>query len=168
MEEWKDVEGYEGLYVVSSLGRIKSVTRYKKILKPWIDKDGYNTVSLAKEGKEKTIRVCRIVAKAFVQNNENKPQVNHIDMNRGNDCADNLEWVTCKENVYHSLKHGKYKGSNHKKVLQCKDGKVIAYFNSESEAARQLNIKVSNICKCIKGYDRKRAGGYEWKLAMED
>lgn len=162
IEIWEDVKGFEGLYQVSNFGKVKSITRYKKILKPFIDKDGYRYVKLKCKGVVKHCRISRLVANAFVENTKKLNVVNHIDMNRQNDRFDNLEWCTQKENVQHSLKQGRYKGSNHKKVLQFKNGAFIKAWESMSEAARKLNIPVSNICKCVSG-DRKTAGGYIWR-----
>lgn len=65
-EVWKEVAGFEGLYQVSNCGNVRSTTRYKKTLKPWVDKDGYNTVKLKHKGKVKHCRVSRLVAIAFV------------------------------------------------------------------------------------------------------
>ena len=101
-EVWKDIKGYEGLYQVSNLGRVKSFPKktYSKerILTNIVNVDGYNVVDLCKDGKAKRQRVARLVAIAFVPNPEDKPQVGHKDESRTNDAADNLEWVTAKEN----------------------------------------------------------------------
>ena len=124
-EIWKDIKGYEGYYQVSNLGRIKSLDRMKnnqyneyfmsgRILKSSIIKDkGYCRVSLNNGKGRKSKRVHRLVAEAFIPNLENKPEVNHIDGNKLNNCADNLEWCTNKENIEHSIKTGlrkNYKG----------------------------------------------------------
>lgn len=85
-------------------------------------------------------------------------------MNRKNDNADNLEWCTDKENVHHSLTHGKYKGAHPKPIMQFKGEVYVRTWESMSEAARTLNIPVSNISNCISG-KRKNAGGYDWKVA---
>lgn len=110
IEIWKDIEGYEGLYEVSSYGRVRSLQRtrkgsygsirivYEKILNHKIDKDGYHTVSLSKEGKMKYIRVHRLVAQAFIPNPDNLPQVNHRDEDKSNNCVENLEWCDAKYN----------------------------------------------------------------------
>lgn len=163
-EVWKDVSGYKGLYQVSNHGNVRSTTRYKKILKPQIDKDGYRVVTLKHNGEQKHFRVCRLVALAFIQNPHGKETVNHSDLNRQNDFADNLEWSTQRENVAHSAMLGRYVGVGHKPVIQSKSGKIIMTWPSLSEASRALNIPASNISKCLSG-ERKRAGGFEWSVA---
>ncbi len=166
-EIWKDVKGFGGLYQVSNYGNVRSLTRYKKTLKPWVDKDGYNTVQLKHKGKVKHCRVSRLVAAAFVENPLNKNTVNHIDMNRKNDNADNLEWCTEKENVLHSYNHGKYKGQNPKAVMQFEEDVYVRTWDSMSEASRSLNIPVSNISYCLSG-KRERAGGFKWKAVSTE
>lgn len=113
MEKWKDIDGYEELYQVSDLGRIKR--------KPFVRKDGakfkekilknnrnssYELICLCKDNKKKTLTVHRLVAKAFIPNHENKPQVNHIDGNKFNNHSGNLEWVTVSENNKHAFDTG--------------------------------------------------------------
>lgn len=105
-EEWRDIAGFEGLYQVSNLGRIKSLAktdaigRFKKerFLIPGNSKNGYLHLSLCKNGVVKQFTVHRLIATAFVPNPENKPCVDHIDCNRQNNRADNLLWVTYSEN----------------------------------------------------------------------
>ena len=118
-EIWKDVVGYEGLYQVSNLGRVKSCARYinrhskyvihKKYVKEKILSccyvAGYPCVPLSKERKRHLARVHRLVAIAFIANPENKEQVNHKDGNRANSNVNNLEWVTNTENQRHSWKY---------------------------------------------------------------
>lgn len=102
LEYWKSIENYEGLYMISDLGRVKSLnyshTGKAKILQMRIDKWGYLQIGLYKDGKTKAFLVHRLVAIAFIPNPLNKPQVNHIDENKENNNVKNLEWVTNKEN----------------------------------------------------------------------
>lgn len=116
MENWKDIEGYEGYYQVSDLGRVKSVERLvnhsvghlrivtEKILKEAVNVKGYHIVAFQKNGL-KTFIVHRLVAIAFIPNTENKTQVNHINGVKDDNRVENLEWVTAKENVIHAYKN---------------------------------------------------------------
>lgn len=107
MEIWRDIEGFEGLYKVSNLGKIKSF--YKngktKILKPVPNFKGYERVSLCdRQGHKKIFCVHRLVGKAFILNPHNKSQINHINGNKRDNKIENLEWVTPQENCIHRSK----------------------------------------------------------------
>jgi hypothetical protein len=115
-EIWKPVVDYEGLYEISNLGEIRSLFRYKKTLNQVLTK-GYLIVSLFKDKKQKTTRVHRIVAKAFVLNPDNKPQINHINGIKTDNKPENLEWCTTKENTQHAHRIGLCKtGCNSKRA----------------------------------------------------
>lgn len=111
-EEWRDVIGYEGLFKISNLGRVKSfrVKEEGKPIKTLIHKSGYEVfctrVGGRKNGKSKVLRVHVLVAKAFIDNPENKPYVNHKDGVKNNNLPDNLEWVTNQENIKHAYDMG--------------------------------------------------------------
>ena len=136
MEQWKDIPGYEGWYQVSNLGRIRSVPRILphktkggaisnqhwsgKILRPTIIGSGYEMVVLTKHRTPTYPTVHRLVATVFVPNPENKPVVNHIDGNKSNNVATNLEWVTSSENNYHAYATGL------KKRGRQKEGEVLS------------------------------------------
>lgn len=108
VEVWKDIVGYEGKYQVSNMGRVKSLVdrwgrKREMILKLSVNnKNGYVQVNLHKDSKQKTYRVHKLVALAFVDGYEEGLVVNHIDEDKTNNCAWNLEWVTYKENSIHS------------------------------------------------------------------
>jgi hypothetical protein len=113
MENWKDINGYEGLYQVSDMGRVKSQPKQwiggkgairnhdGKILQSSFN-GGYLQVVLQNNGIKKTIKIHRLVAEAFLPNLENKLEVNHIDTNKSNNKLDNLEWNTRNENMKHA------------------------------------------------------------------
>lgn len=124
MEIWKPVKGYESLYEVSNLGRVKGLpkkvrckennfrTVRERILKSNTNECGYMIVSLYKDKKCVHARVHRLVAQAFIPNTENKRCVNHIDGNKANNAVSNLEWCTHSENMYHAYQKGLWKSWN--------------------------------------------------------
>lgn len=161
IEEWKDIKGYEGLYQVSNLGRVKSLKFGKeRILKPIKNTVGYMQVSLCKYGKIKKFTVHNILAEVFIQNPENKPEVNHIDEDKTNNMVSNLEWCTRKENVNHGTRNKRSAVSRGKalKAIDIATGEYNEYC-SQSECARQLGVNQSNITQCLKG-KRRHVGGY--------
>ena len=120
-EVWKDVKGYEGIYEVSTLGRVRThkdkttftekhgVRKWKqRILKAKKCKQNSHRVDLWKGGVNKTWLVHRLVALAFIPNTNNLETVNHIDGNRLNNCADNLEWLSHGDNIRHAFALGLY------------------------------------------------------------
>lgn len=123
MEEiWKDIEGYEGYYQISNLGNVKSLARtiirkdgitrfYKeRIMDKRISTDGYYIAKLTVKRKSKCIGIHKLVAKAFISNPDNLPEVNHKDFDRKNNRVDNLEWCTHQDNIKYSWERGQYKG----------------------------------------------------------
>lgn len=164
-EIWKDVIGYLGYYKVSNLGRIKSLprngtTNQEKILKPNVLKNGYCQVCLQKDGKRKYKKVHRIVAEAFIPNQNDYSQVNHIDGNKQNNNANNLEWCSASYNQLHSCYVLK---KNVKPVKQYSlDNILIKVWDSVRLASRKTNTKCSNIVACIQG-KQKTCGGYIWR-----
>lgn len=98
-EEWRDIKGYENVYQVSNLGRVRSLHYGRtRILAQAENIDGYLVVNLCVNMNKKSLRVHRLVSGAFIANPQNKPQVNHIDENKKNNHIKNLEWATEKEN----------------------------------------------------------------------
>ena len=111
MEEvWKDIEGYEGLYQVSNYGNVKSLPKKKGyaiakkpiIINPFTNCNGYLLVTLCKNNTQKHFQVHRLVAKTFIPNIENKPQVDHINRVRNDNRVENLRWVTISENGHNT------------------------------------------------------------------
>lgn len=145
-EIWKPVIGYEELYEVSNLGRVRSLDRVVdrgyyglhlhkgKLLSPTNNGTGYLIVGLnGNDRKRKNHYIHRLVADAFIPNNENKEQVNHIDRNRANNRADNLEWVTRSENIIYSIPYRKrFNDCRHSPYglgIRYKNHKYEVYYN---------------------------------------
>jgi hypothetical protein len=105
-ELWKPVLGYVGRYEVSTLGRVRSLLRGGRILKPRAQEEDYCFVALYNDGIRADVRVHRIVALAFIPNPENKPEVNHDDGDRQNNAISNLFWATSLENNQHAARTG--------------------------------------------------------------
>ena len=153
------VKNYEGLYAVTSCGKIWSYRR-QKFLKPKCDKDGYFDVSLCKNGKQKTFKIHRLVAEAYIPNIDNLPQVNHKDECKTNNCLQNLEWCDAKYNNNYGTRNEKAANSNKIPILQYDlDGNFIREWSSANDVGREVQ---SNICHCLKGR-RPTALGYIWK-----
>lgn len=174
-EIWKDVKGYEGLYQVSNFGRVRSLnykhTKNVKELAYRINHKGYIDVHLSKNGKSKHLVVHRLVAKTFIPNPNNLPQINHIDGNKQNNRIDNLEWCNNSENLKHAYKLNlrlKKQGVNHhncKKVNQYDlNGNFIKTWDFIKQANVELKIPHSNIVCCCRGL-YKKAGGFIWRYA---
>ena len=164
-EIWRDIEGYEGLYQVSNKGRVKSLYKgSERILKLHDDGRGYLKAHLTKENTSKHIRVHRLVAQTFIPNLYNKPQVNHLDENKKNNCVDNLEWTTAKENSNYGSRNERLS----RKILQySKSGDFIREWKSAAEVERVLGIDPSHIKDCCKGR-YKSSGGFVWKYKEKD
>ena len=126
--EWKLIEGFDGIYSVSNYGEVRN-NKTGRLMKQKKNEKGYLRLGLRKNGKTKCMRVHRLVAQAFIPNPDNKPDVNHIDFDKENNCVNNLEWVTCKENNDYSFGNRKRSsGINYKKVSNTGE-KHISYQN---------------------------------------
>lgn len=157
-EDWRKIEGFENFYV-SNLGRVRNV-KSNKILKENI-KNGYAYVGLTEGTKQKSCRVHRLVANAFIDNPENKKYVNHIDGNKLNNRVDNLEWITASDNVKHALNNNLFCTQARKVSQYDKKGNLIKTFNSLAEASNVTGIDDSSICKVCKNNDNhKTASGF--------
>lgn len=176
-EEWKNIPGYEGLYEVSTLGRIRSLdknidtynggsyVRKGAIKKLRINKSGYYCVNLCKNGISVSHIAHRLVAKAFIENKNNYPEVNHINENRLDNRVENLEWCSHKQNVnwgHHNIRAAITNGRPVKQFTI--DGKYIREYYSSHEAQRNTGIVEQSINLCCLGR-RQQAGGFRWKYA---
>lgn len=181
METWKDVKGYEGLYQVSDLGRIRSLgqvcnaknnstsKKRERILVQEITAFGYCRVRLFDfEGKAKHYAVHRLVAQEFIGNTEGF-EINHKNEIKTDNRVENLEIVTKKENCNYGTRNERISKANTqnniwaKGVIQKdKDGNVIAVYSSRLEAERKTGVHNRHICQCCAG-ERKTAKGYIWE-----
>lgn len=178
IEIWKDIFGYEGIYQVSSLGKVKSLSRKRLVNKKTnsyhlmperimvikVDKNGYNHITLCKNGLLKTYWLHRIVLKTFVCNPQNLPQINHKNGNKSDNRVENLEWCTSKHNYHEAVKLGlrnngkvrkKYKNS--RSIAQIDNGKIVKTYESRVSALRAFGVKTINVGS------PKRSYGYHWK-----
>lgn len=173
-EKWKPVRGYEGLYEVSNLGSVRSLPRQAgkfrikgRVLKQAKGRTGYLLVGLSKDGITKTVGVHRLVAEAFVENPEHKETVNHINEDKADNRANNLEWLTLRENIHYGTRAERARATITKNlgipVLQiAADGhNALAEYDSISLAAEAVGAQATEILTCIK--DRKKCRGYYWR-----
>ena len=133
LEIGKPIPGYENLYEVSNFGR---VSNFRKILKTYRINSGYLALKLQKEGTVKSVLIHRLVAEQFVPNPMKKREVNHIDGNKENNCANNLEWVSSSENKSHAHKIGLWSYSQPGKGVKKMPTKS-QYYNVRWDRSRQ-------------------------------
>ena len=175
MEIWRDIEGYEGLYQVSSLGRVKRLAHWKnqrtnrsdkyyeyrqlkeKVLSPSVA-GPYSSVQLSKDNNIKTYSVHRLVAKAFIPNPESLPEVNHKDCDGHNNNVDNLEWCSREYNLRYADRIRKAAKACEKKVMCVETGEI---YESGSKAAFADGLHKSKISQVCNGA-RETTGGYHW------
>lgn len=177
IEIWEDIPGYEGRYQVGCFGNVRSLNYNKtgkpKFLKYNVTKTGYAIVRLCKNGKQRAVLVSRLVCAAFHQNNVGLPCVNHIDENKLNNRADNLEWCTYSQNTLHGT-HGKRMIDTRNKkrgpkaempVVQISpSGELVASFRSISDAAKNTGADRRKISLCCHG-KRNYHFGYKWAFS---
>lgn len=159
-EIWKDIEGYEGLYAVSNMGRVKS---YDKWIERKSDKgylmpgrmmklvkitNGYLTVSVRKNGNVKVLYVHRLVAKAFIDNPNGYDEVNHIDENKENNTVDNLEWCNHLYNCNFGHRNDSTRVATLARAYVTDDVYFETEFKSQKEISQKLNIPAATISSC--------------------
>ena len=192
-ERWVVAPGFDGYYEVSNLGRVRSLDRivvdmggrrkrlFKgAIMRPSKDKDGYLMVHFRRDGKNyPSIKLHRLVAQAFIPNNENLPYINHKDFDRTNNKVSNLEWCTAQQNTAYSRNAGRIrnwtagkfgKDNKQSRLLLMYDlqGNYIRSFYGAREAAEYLGMKTYvNIYMHLAG-KRKNAYGYLWKVGKRN
>lgn len=174
-EKWRDVVGFEGAYLVSSLGRVKrksdetirrgkAMTARVKILKADIDKKGYCRVHLSNGGSKKSLLIHRLVAAAFIPNPEDKPQVNHIDGNPSNNAVTNLEW--CDQSYQEIHKHYVLGHQSHSYApRKIKNTKTNKTYPSIGSASRDSGVPVYDIFSRLQN-GKEDADGNIWEYVV--
>lgn len=173
IKTWVYIDGTDN-YFVSSFGEVK---HNDYVRKPTKDKDGYLQIGLIVNGKKTTRKIHRLVAQAFIPNPDKKPQINHIDGNKQNNCSDNLEWVTNSENQYHKYRVMKYTDSlktRMKKRANCGKGnmkKVLCIetgveYDSARTASKSMGLHFTAVSSAI--YSNRTCGGHHWKYKEQE
>lgn len=180
-EIWKDIKGFEGVYMVSNLGRVKGLARISSDNRDLPDRyltgskysNGYCMVKLSLNGKRVRKSIHRLVAEAFIPNPDGLPMINHKDEDKTNNKADNLEWCDARYNsTYGTCRmRGKetFIKNNSNTVYQfALDGSFIAEYNTITTAARATGAQESEICACCNRYEHSiSSGGYIWRFAKD-
>lgn len=177
-EAWLPIDGYEGYYEVSNLGRVRSLPRVVtmsngvkrktagKILTLVRYGNGYQAVRLTRNNVPDSRSVHRLVAEAFIPNDEGLPEVNHKDENKHNNRADNLEWCDRRYNNTYGTAKIRAAVTSGKPVLQksLEDGHIINAWATEGLAATFTGATQSGISMCCRG-ETKSSGGFAWEWA---
>lgn len=168
LEIWKDIEGYSGQYQISNKGNVKSFKRNQKgvNLKPQISGQGYLAVSLLTEGKAKWHKVHRLVALAFLENPENKQEVNHLDGDKTNNCVENLVWANRSENTKHAYDAGLNPGTAKPIQVYSLADEYLYTLLGEKQIIQQGFIP-SNVYACARGKRKTHKGHKFIKQELE-
>lgn len=165
-EEWKNINGFENIYVVSNYGRVKHILHkgYQTLRVPSVSPNGYLKMVLSYKNRRRTVSVHRLVAEAFIPNPQNADTVNHKDFDKTNNRASNLEWLSCKDNILHAKENGR---NNRKPILQCDiSWNVIREWKSAWTVQQELGYFSTHISSCCRG-KKKTYKGYKWKFKDE-
>lgn len=192
IERWRYVTEFDKMYMVSNLGRVKSLPRViqmsnrkqyikGRFLKQWSNRQGYLSVTLYKNRDRKNIFTHKLVATYFLKKRHDSVEINHKTGIKTNNSAHSIEWSSRRNNMDHAIKTGLLKNKSAKvwlgktgkesafyKVFNQldKDGNFIKKFYSAAEAGRRLKIDPGSIVKCAKGKVPK-AGGFKWEYAKD-
>lgn len=160
-EEWKPINEYEDTYEVSNLGKVRN-KKSGRVLKPGINRQGYEIVSLSKNNVKRMKRVSRLVAIHFIPNDNDLPQINHIDEDRRNNIVTNLEWVTPKQNANHGNRNRKISDVNNKPVMgiNLETGEKIIF--PSTHATVQFGFNFQNVAQVARG-ERNTHKGFSWE-----
>lgn len=169
MAKWLPIKNYEGFYEVSDTGLVRSVDRITRhnrkrkshVLKMIADRDGYLRVHLSKDNVHKTFIVSRLVATTFIQNSDNKCQVNHINENKLDNRVCNLEWVNPKENINHGTRTTRANKKESHPVVSFHKSGFMRLFKSQTDASNRLNVSMGNLSSVLSG-NRKQTKGYKF------
>lgn len=140
MEIWKPIIGTKGFIEVSNEGRVRSLLRGEpRVLKTQTDNKGYHRIRVTIEREKISFKVHREVAKAFLENPENLPQVNHMDGNKSNNTVGNLEWISNRDNAHHAIENGLWASVMEGACRENESRKrpVIGYRNTECGSESQ-------------------------------
>lgn len=160
--EWRIIEE-QPKYEVNNLGQVRHIIR-KQILKPRLNKGGYNYFCVCNNGKRINYAVHRAVAIAFIPNPDNKTEINHINSIRDDNRLENLEWVTSSENKHHAYLKAENSISRGKKIHQYTlDNEYIKTYDTVRLAAEDMGCSIGAISNCASGRT-KTSQGYIWKF----
>jgi len=172
-EIWRDIKGFEGLYQISIIGRVRSLDRvdsrgnYRKgkALADVVSGNGYHQVNLWRDGKVEIKLTHRLMAKTFIPNPDNLPQVNHRDEDKGNNRVENLEWCTASYNTNYGTRNERAAKANEQAIHVTDRSGNRCLFESIEKASKVLGLKPNSVSDCLHGR-QKTHRGYSFELAV--
>jgi len=172
-EIWRDIKGFEGLYQISTIGRVRSLDRvdsrgnYRKgkVLADVVSGNGYHQVNLWRDGKVEIKLTHRLMAKTFIPNPDNLPQVNHRDEDKGNNRVENLEWCTASYNTNYGTRNERAAKANEQAIYVITDSGHRYYFDSVRKSAEILGLKLCSVSNCLHGRQKThRSFKFMWAV----